>query len=211
MFFILFDGCVYFVIFSKGYLNAKYKDYKVGEALDMSDEDLESVTARLVDFVKGKAESIDIEVSVRGSYGRFFNDKDISHMVDVKNIILRMRDLLVITSFAAFIFAIFLLLNKSTKEFRNGILIADGIIVLLAVVIVIAATTNLNWLIVFCHNIFFNNTNWLLDPKYDNLIFLCPEKLFIDAGKVCGAIWGVYILLITALGIVIPLRLSHRR
>ena len=197
-FFILFDFCVYAVIFSKSYLNKKYREYNVAADLSMTDEDLEAVTAKLVDYVKGREDSIAIEVSVRGKVSEFYNDTDISHMKDVRGIIIRLRDFLVLSSFAALLSAVLLIIGKAKEEFRNGVLIADALIILLAGAVVIAANTNLNWLIVFAHGIFFNNSDWLLDPAYDNLIFLCPEQLFIDAGKVCGAFWISYLVLITA-------------
>ena len=197
-FFILFDFCVYAVIFSKSYLNKKYREYNVAADLSMTDEDLESVTEKLVNYVKGREESIDIEVSVRGEVCEFYNDTDISHMKDVRGIIIRLLDFLVLSSFAALLSAVLLIIGKAKEEFRNGVLIADALIVLLAGAVVIAANTNLDWLIVFAHGIFFSNSDWLLDPAYDNLIFLCPEQLFIDAGKVCGAFWIIYLVLITA-------------
>ena len=201
-FFILFDFCVYAVIFSKSYLNKKYREYNVAADLSMTDEDLEAVTAKLVDYVKGREESIDIVVSVRGEVSEFYNDTDISHMKDVRGIIIRLRDFLVLSSFAAVLAVVILIAGKAKEEFRNGVLIADALIVLLAGAVVIAANTNLDWLIVFAHGIFFNNSDWLLDPAYDNLIFLCPEQLFIDAGKVCGAFWISYLVLITAFSVI---------
>ncbi|MBQ8138609.1 MAG: TIGR01906 family membrane protein [Lachnospiraceae bacterium] len=201
-FFILFDFCVYAVIFSKSYLNKKYREYNVAADLSMTDEDLEAVTAKLANYVKGREESIDIEVSVRGEVSDFYNETDISHMKDVRGIIIRLRDFLVLSSFAALLSAVLLIIGKAKEEFRNGVLIADALIVLLAGAVVIAANTNLDWLIVFAHGIFFNNTDWLLDPAYDNLIFLCPEQLFIDAGKICGFIWIGYLILITAFAII---------
>ena len=201
-FFILFDFCVYAVIFSKSYLNKKYREYNVAADLSMTDEDLEAVTAKLVNYVKGREESIDIVVSVRGEVSEFYNDTDISHMKDVRGIIIRLRDFLVLSSFAAVLAVVILIAGKAKEEFRNGVLIADALIVLLAGAVVIAANTNLDWLIVFAHGIFFNNSDWLLDPAYDNLIFLCPEQLFIDAGKVCGAFWISYLVLITAFSVI---------
>ncbi|MBR1650925.1 MAG: TIGR01906 family membrane protein [Lachnospiraceae bacterium] len=201
-FFILFDFCVYAVIFSKSYLNKKYREYNVAADLSMTDEDLEAVTEKLVNYVKGREESIAIEVSVRGKVSEFYNETDISHMKDVRGIIIRLRDFLVLSSFAALLSAVLLIIWKAKEEFRNGVLIADALIVLLAGAVVIAANTNLDWLIVFAHGIFFNNSDWLLDPAYDNLIFLCPEQLFIDAGKVCGVFWISYLVLITALSVI---------
>ena len=100
VFFILFYFRIYAVIFSKSYLNRKYKEYDVAADLSMTEEDLEAVTGKLVDYVKGREDSIEIEVSVRGEISPFYNDTDISHMKDVRGIIIRLRDFLVLSSFA---------------------------------------------------------------------------------------------------------------
>lgn len=210
LFFILFAGCIYFVIFNPGYLMSKYRTYDTAGQLSMNEADLRYVTEGLVDYVKGKADSLDMVVSVRGEEALFFNEKDVSHMKDVSDIIIFLRDTMVLAMLAVLLFGFFLIFNKSKKEFRTGVLIADGIIFVLALLTVIAANVNLNWLIVFAHGLVFNNMNWLLDPRYDNLIYLCPEQLFIDAGKTCGVIWIVFLILITVFAIILP-RLQFSR
>ncbi len=204
LFFILFDFCICFVVFTPGYLMDRYGKYDVAGQLYMTEADLGRVTTGLTDYVSGKSENLNTEVSVRGEVSLFFNDKDCSHMKDVRQIILRLRDLFIISVFAAILLTIFLVINRSEYEFRKGVLIADGIVVVISAAVVVAANTNLDWLIVFCHNIIFDNTDWLLDPAVDNLIFLCPEQLFIDAGKTCGIIWGAFIILLNAFGISLP-------
>ena len=204
LFFILFDFCICFVVFNPGYLMNKYRGYDTAGQLSMTEADLAEVTERLTDYVSGKADSLKIEVSVRGEYTYFFNETDYSHMKDVREIIITLRDLFVLSIFAAILFAFFLISKRSSAEFRKGVLIADGIVLIVSALVVIVANTNLDWLIVFCHNIIFDNLDWLLDPAVDNLIFLCPEQLFIDAGKTCGLIWGPFILMITVLGIFLP-------
>ncbi len=196
-FFVLFDFCIYFVVFSPGYLMNRYRKYDVAGQLSMTETDLRSVTELLTDYVKGKEDSIEITVPVRGKEDLFYNEKDLSHMRDVRQIIITIRDLMILSVFAVFLFAIFLIKGKDVKAFRNGTFIAIGFIVLLATVVAVAANVNLDWMIVFCHNIFFNNSDWLLDPRVDNLIYLCPEQLFIDAGKVCGIIWISFLVIVT--------------
>ncbi len=182
----------------------RYRTYDVAGQLSMEEADLQSVTKLLTDYVKGKADSIEITVPVRGKMDLFYNETDLSHMRDVRGIIITIRDLFVLSVFAVFLFAIFLIRNKDAKAFRNGTLIAVGFIVLFAATVAVAANVNLDWMIVFCHNIFFNNSDWLLDPRYDNLIYLCPEQLFIDAGKVCGVIWISFLVLITGFAFICP-------
>lgn len=201
-FFVLFDFCIYFVVFSPGYLMNRYHKYDVAGQLSMTDPDLRKVTVLLTDYVKGKADSIEITVSVRGEENLFYNEKDLSHMKDVRGIIITIRDLFVLSVFAVFLFGFYLIREKDAKAFRNGALIAVSLIVLIAAWVAVAANVNLDWMIVFFHGIFFNNSDWLLDPRVDNLIFLCPEQLFIDAGKTLGIIWITFLVLITVFALI---------
>ncbi len=203
-FFVLFDFCIYFVVFSPVYLMNRYHKYDVAGQLSMTDSDLRKVTVLLTDYVKGKADSIEITVSVRGEENLFYNEKDLSHMKDVRGIIITIRDLFVLSVFAVLLFGFYLIREKDAKAFRNGVLIAVSLIVLIAVWVVIAANVNLDWMIVFFHGVFFNNSDWLLDPGVDNLIFLCPEQLFIDAGKTLGIIWITFLVLITGFALICP-------
>jgi integral membrane protein (TIGR01906 family) len=203
IFFIIFDGLIVFGVFNTDFLMKKYDKYAVAEQLSMTDDDLYLVTDRLVKYVHGKEESLQIRVSVRGKENDFYDETDISHMVDVRVIITTMRDLFVLSVFTMFHFMAYLGINKAMREFRNGVLIADGLLILFAAAVVIAANVDLDWLIVFCHHIFFNNSNWLLDPAVDNLIFLCPEELFVDSGIFVGAFLIGAIVLITVLSIIL--------
>lgn len=202
--FILFDACIYFVIFSPSYLMNRYGTYDTADQLSMSDADLKAVTNKLTDYVRGKDESIEITVSVRGETAEFFNEKDLSHMRDVRQIIITIRDLMILAFFAAFLCIYYLVSNKDLKCFRNGFFISLGFISALMIAVVVAANTGLDWLIVFCHNIFFNNSDWLLDPRYDNLIFLCPEELFIDAGIFVGIVLISFVIILGLLIFILP-------
>ncbi len=204
LFFVLFDFCIYFIVFSNGYLMHEYDSFATAERLSMTREDLSAVTEKLTGYVKGKEGSLDIVVSVRGSESLFFNEKDLSHMKDVRNILTAIRDLMLLAFFAVLLSGIFLIYSRDAKAFRNGVLAADGLLVLLSALIAAGANIDLDWMIVFFHNMFFNNSDWLLDPAVDNLIYLCPEQLFIEAGKLCGIIWIVSMIGITVIALVLP-------
>ena len=202
MFVSAFCALIYFVVFSSGYLMNRYDAYGTASELSMTESDLEAVTDRLVDFVKGREESIEIKTNVRGDYSDFFNKKDVSHMNDVARIIASIRSVMIVSAvLAAASLCFFILIayrNKNDNEAKKkinkmiatGIIISDAIIVFVCIVVVLFATIDLNTLVVFCHKLIFDNSDWLLDPRYDNLIFLCPEQLFVDAGKLCGAVFA---------------------
>lgn len=200
----------------------RYSAYGTASELSMTDEDLSAVTGRLVDYVKGREDSIEIQVSVRGTISDFFNIKDVSHMKDVAGIIMHIRSIMIICAVLAaaslFFFIILLRKNKAEEEsaiikkvIATGIIISDAIIIFLCILVVLFANVDLNALVIFCHRVIFDNSDWLLDPRYDNLIFLCPEELFIDAGKLCGAVFASLLVLSVAVSIILFPRQSRLR
>ena len=218
-----FCALIYFAVFSRAYLMNRYNAYGTAEELSMTEEDLGAVTGRLVDYVKGREDSIEIQVSVRGAYLDFFNKKDVSHMKDVAGIIAHIRSIMIVCAVLAAASLLFFILlirkNKGEeeavkrikKEIATGIIISDAIIVFLCVLVVLFANIDLNALVVFCHKVIFDNSDWLLNPLYDNLIFLCPEELFIDAGKLCGAVFGALLISSVVVSIILFPRQSRPR
>ena len=217
-----FCALIYFVVFSKGYLMNRYSAYGTASMLSMTESDLEAVTDRLVNFVKGREGSIEIKTNVRGDYSDFFNKKDVSHMNDVAGIIASIRSIMIVSAVLATASLCFFILKagrksgsekkeKIKKVIATGIIISDAIIIFVCIVVVLFATIDLNALVVFCHKIIFDNSDWLLDPRYDNLIFLCPEQLFVDAGKLCGAVFAGLMAVSAVLSVILFPRQSHPR
>ena len=217
-----FCALIYFVVFSKGYLMNRYSAYGTASMLSMTESDLEAVTDRLVNFVKGREGSIEIKTNVRGDYSDFFNKKDVSHMNDVAGIIASIRSIMIVSAVLATASLCFFILKagrksgseekeKIKKVIATGIIVSDAIIIFVCIVVVLFATIDLNALVVFCHKIIFDNSDWLLDPRYDNLIFLCPEQLFVDAGKLCGAVFAGLMAVSAVLSVILFPRQSHPR
>ncbi len=222
MFVSAFCALIYFVVFSSGYLMNRYDAYGTASQLSMKGSDLEVVTDRLVGFVKGREESIEIKTNVRGEYSDFFNKKDVSHMNDVAGIIASIRSVMIVSAVLAAASLCFFILaarkNKGSEEkekikkvIATGIIISDAIIVFVCIVVVLFATIDLNALVVFCHKLIFDNSDWLLDPRYDNLIFLCPEELFVDAGKLCGAVFAGMMAVSVVVSVILFPRSSRPR
>jgi integral membrane protein (TIGR01906 family) len=156
----------------------------------------------IIGYIQGNVKNLDLQ---------FFNQKEISHMQDVKNIFFRLK----IISIIAILLVVIILgemvwKNKLIKNiFRILVAIVSGEILLGAI---LAAIIFLNFekaFIIF-HQLLFSNNNWLLDPTADNLIRMYPQDFFVDItleiiAKI-GLITGILLFIAISLKIIDKMR-----
>ena len=69
------------------FINNKYSELGLARRMGMSNADLVNSCIRLIDYMQGKAESIDIEVTVNGEKTLMFDQpQEIQHMKDVRQL-----------------------------------------------------------------------------------------------------------------------------
>ena len=71
----------------------EYNTLKQAEVIGISREELSEVTKNLIAYTKGERESLDMLSLINGEEREVFNEKEKSHMVDVKALYLAARDL----------------------------------------------------------------------------------------------------------------------
>ena len=159
--------------------------------------ELISVNQTVIDYIKGNISSMDIISNINNLDTRFFNDKEILHMVDVKGIYTifnmikyLMIGLLVVLTIYYFNTknSVILLVNTFIKNIHN------------LVIIVMTLTTYI--LIDFkqfwhqFHLIFFTNDLWLLDPLTDRMIQMYPTNFFSNMILEMGIIYIIIIIVL---------------
>ena len=132
----------------------------------------------------------------------YFNEKEVLHMKDVKNIIQKTIYLFYLSAITTLLISFYLLCKKQYKKIisslKNSSIIAIILLSLLAVILLVS----FNNAFIYFHKILFTNNLWLLDPKKDLLINLFPQQFFIDFMKkliMNSFMVSVIILLSTAL------------
>lgn len=124
----------------------------------------------------------------------FFNEKEESHLVDVRTIYRSVQRGASVALIISIIAAVLLIMaarritgtlpekeaGEALKQIVSSILIwtgaaVDGIAVLLGIV---AATFSDSF--IWFHRIFFTGNTWILNPETDNLIRMFPEQFFFD-------------------------------
>ncbi len=183
LFIALFLTVIDIQAFNKDFYWKEYEKLEHVEVMEMNMEDLKSVTVLLFDYVKGKTDSLSIDVEVSGEKMQMFNEKEILHMIDVK--VLYQDAMLVKNLLFGFIFlssAVFIYKKRkeAVYELATGVLdVAKGLGTILAV-LAIYAWLDFNDFWLKFHYIFFTNDLFLLDPRTDRLIQLVPSQFFFD-------------------------------
>jgi len=179
----------------------QYDRLNVAETIQMSDDELMRVTAELLDYMRGRRDSIDdVYAVVAGEERRFFSDIEIRHMVDVREL----YDMLFIVRDVAFFLMVALVLGmvlircevlqmlaRCTREVLAGFLIFT---LITAGIVAI----DFNRAFVIFHHIFFDNDYWILDPRVDLLINMVPIYFFIHIAIFIALLMGLVPLVLIA-------------
>ncbi|MBQ9942074.1 MAG: DUF1461 domain-containing protein, partial [Christensenellaceae bacterium] len=120
--------------------------------------------------------------TVKGQERPVFNQREIDHMVDVKNLYLGARTVgytalgAGITWFAGMLF----FAKASRRKVLSGYLHANWVFLSVVCAIGLFAALDFNTFWTNFHHIFFTNDLWLLDPRTDILIMMVPSQFFFD-------------------------------
>ena len=150
---------------------------------NLTNNELGQVSDQIKDYFKNDDEKISINIERNKSID-LFNQREIDHMVDVKNLIkftlLFERISLVIIFFTLIISSYI----NGLKEIQRvliqiiykSFIFWSGIILL----IILGMVINFNYTFTLFHKIFFRNDLWILDPRNDYLLIMFPERFFLE-------------------------------
>lgn len=181
-----------------GYYEKEYTKYNVTAAVRMEMSDLLEVTEEMMAYLRGNRKDLHVETIVDGQAREFFNEREIAHMEDVRDLFV---GAIILRRAAIGIIAISLLILVFLKSdlfwlIPRTICAGAGMLFLaIAVLAGIIATDFTRYFTIF-HEIFFDNDLWLLDPRTDLLINIVPEPFFVDTAARIAVTFGVSILVL---------------
>ena len=152
-----------------------------GEVMDL--DGLDQVMDQTMAFLRGNRDDLTVIVPIDGREQEFYNDEEISHMTDVRNLFLlciRLRR-------AAFLLALAIAL-AFWKGFGRGTagILGRGFfwtslaVFALAVGTSLLISTDFDQYFTIFHEIFFSQGNWMFDPGTSRMIDIMPEEFFMD-------------------------------
>ena len=176
------------ILVQDSFLNYTNEKYSVHKTLSMSEDDLEKVVHSMITYVKGKSDSPQIAVEIRGEEADFFNKKEVGHLEDVralvKNIYVTMLVLLIISVTGEVI----LFVRKEWNIIWKGVLVAWGILFIFAACIGITALVDIDKVITGFHQMFLSDSKWVLNPAKDRSVWMFRTNMYADVILAIGGI-----------------------
>ena len=205
---IIISQSIIFPTFFMPFFTWQYNRLGVSETIQVEHDELMRVTGELLDYMRGRRDTIeDITAVVAGEERIFFSYIEVKHMVDVLdlyNIAFMVRNVAFFVA-VAFVLAMILLrhrvlymLARCSREVMAAFLIISAIVVGLIAL-------NFDRAFVIFHLIFFNNDYWILDPRVDLLINMVPIYFFIHI-----SIFIALVMVISSVAIIVAATLYLR-
>lgn len=171
------------VYWTPGYFEREYTMYHVPETISVEMDDLLYVTDEMMMYLRGDGrDDLNISVPVDGHVRPFFNEREIAHMEDVRNLFigaLHLRTACMITAFLCL--AIMFIMKTDVKRILpRAVCTGTGIFFLMTAGLALLISTDFTKYFIIFHKIFFDNDLWILDPATDLLINIVPEPFFVD-------------------------------
>ncbi len=163
--------------FDLDFFEKKYDEYNIMDETGIDKVNLLKITKELLDYLKGKRQDIVMFTEVNGKSEQVFEEREILHMKDVKNLFdmgYRIRE---ISLFFCIISMTYIVLFQR-KKLGKALVIAA--VWPLTLMITLASLMYIDFYRYFTyfHEIFFSNDLWLLNPKTDILIQMLPLEFF---------------------------------
>lgn len=181
VFFLL--SIVDILCFNHSFYAYEYKKNDQAEVIGMSDADLLKSTDALLDYLKGKKDTIAVKAEINGEVREVFTERESLHMVDVRSLYQNAMHVRNICGFVSVILfsAVFLFCKKDRYSvmkdgFENGLFMVGSCVVC----ILIWAVIDFDNFWMDFHYLFFDNDLFLLDPAHSVMINMFPESFFFD-------------------------------
>lgn len=194
-----------------GYYEKEYAKYHVTEDVHMEMEDLLDVTREMMAYLRGNRQDLHVPAIVDGQPREFFNQREIAHMEDVRELFLGGLLIRRICMGTAAVCLILLAVLKASfgKVVPRAVCVGTGLFFALVCGLAALISTDFTKYFIIFHHIFFDNDLWLLDPRTDLLINIVPEPFFMDTAARIAILFAGSVILIFFLCLLI-IRRSHR-
>lgn len=178
---ILLISSIDFNCFQHSFYEREYAAMNTAQDLHMSHNDLMKATETLLDYLQDKRADIKAEITVSGWVREAFNEREILHMVDVKNLY-QFALTLRITAIGCLAVSLLLLWRQKKQDMFMMLAAAYGKCAIgflcFVAMMGIWAFCDFTGLWESFHRLFFRNDLWLLNPRTDLMINMFPEDFF---------------------------------
>jgi len=159
-----------------------FEKYGISVVTGIDEQQLEGVAQHLIKYFNLKVDTAQYTVIREGQQFTMFNEKEIIHLEDVRNLIQLDYRIQLLVLLVMITCALVLLLGLKEKWFALIKSLFWGSIITLSLMIFLAfwAIIGFERLFILFHVVSFSNKLWILDPSKDYLIMMFPGGFFYD-------------------------------
>lgn len=168
-----------------------FEKYNVSQTTGLASSELDKAARGLIGYFNSEEEYISLSVIKDGKPFALFNQREATHLKDVKGLIQLDYWVLLGTLAYALAYGGVCLFWRKRRYWRHlawGLVGGGGITLGLMLALGLGTLLGFEQLFWQFHLISFSNEFWLLDPTRDYLIMLFPEGFFYDAALFCAGI-----------------------
>ena len=174
-----------------------FEKYGISQTTGLADSELERAATGLISYFNSDEETISLTAVKNGESFELFNEREIGHLRDVKELFhLDYWVLMGTLIYALGYLGVYLFWRKDRRQLAWGLVGGSGLTLGLMLVLGVGMLLNFDQLFWQFHLISFTNELWLLDPTKDYLIMLFPSGFWFDTALFCAlATAGLAIIL----------------
>ncbi len=181
---------------SKPVYGVLQEQFGVADYIGISQGDLDRVTDVFCDYTKDLRSDLDVTVTVDGAQTQMFNEREINHMVDVKNLYLAGVQIAYFLAGVAIVAFTALFITHQHKSIYRVHTRVSFAFLLLCVALGVYFAVDFNGFWTNVHLLLFTNNLWLLNPATDRMIRMFPLEFFLTLS---GIILGTFAALFAGL------------
>jgi integral membrane protein (TIGR01906 family) len=168
-----------------------FDKYNVSQTTGLDDTELKKVASGLIGYFNSAEETIELTVVKDGEPFTLFNQREVTHLRDVKGLFWLDYWVLLGTGIYVLLYTL-VSLCWLTKEYWRSLailtIIGSGLTLGLMLFLGLAAILDFDSFFWQLHIISFANDFWLLDPAKDYLIMLFPRGFWYDVILFCTSV-----------------------
>jgi len=180
----LITASVTWAVNSPGLYNDGFEKYSISRISGISDSELRQVGADIRSYINSGNEPLDVRTSILGTERDLFNDREVAHMKDVKQLVRGVYELalayaLYLAAMVVIGFALYR--GRFVADLAKRLAWGGGLTLVLLIVFGLVALVGFDSVFLKFHQLSFANDFWRLDPRTDYLVRIFPQDFWFDA------------------------------
>ena len=186
-----------------------FDKYDISQTTGLAQSELDRAATGLIHYFNSDEETISLAVTKDEESFELFNEREVAHLRDVKELIWLDYRVLLGTLIYVLGYAGASLFFRDWRQLAWGVVGGGGLTLALMLVLGLGMLLNFDQLFLQFHLISFANEFWILDPTRDYLIMLFPGGFWYDAALFCALATVVGAIVLGGVA-TIPLRWTRK-